>query len=275
MKKILVRAGQIFGMMLVATSASAYRAPFFAEIDTVTGLDSTQSSLANVIYMNLTFKVNDTWTIIPDFRNDIIYKTAGVSETKFVHQYVRVLAAQKTGVAFGAFKLSLDYRYKLPTDTAQQVQGSYGSFLFRPHLDGDMGNFSLHLYNYFAFNLQRNGEALNQPRFGAQPPSVANPIFTDVVEIIPVYKFGSSGLSISDDFSLVFARSASVESNKDANKWDYALEHELEVDFQRADFLANTSLGLSLDQKMDINPGVKKEFTKANSTVNFKVAREF
>jgi len=267
--------GQILGVVVVASSASAYRVPFFAEVDTGMNMDSDARTITNTIYMNWTFKINDNWSVVPEFRNDVTYKKAGVKDTKLDHTYTRVLVTQRNIGEFAGFKVGIDYRYRLPTDAGAQEQGSYGSLLFRPHLSKEMGNFSIKGLNYFILYLQRDGVNTNIARVGGSTTPTANPVFGEVVELIPSYKFGDSGLSFTGDFVFTGILAANVDANRGASKWTRTYEHEYELDYQHEKYTANTMVGVSFYQSMNLSKGSKHNFTKAASTVNLKIAREF
>ena len=196
-KKLISRAALAAALAAVPAMAQTWS----HLIDTETGRDYGSNGMVTNTYYGLTHKFVDGNTFTTELLNDLEYRAARKDKIKFKHGALRFVYSINDIATFAEdHKFSLGFRYRAPTSTTEQLQGSFGQLLIRPTLKGKLGAVEYMLRESVGPFLQRQRATRNQ-KIGPAGSATANPLWTAYTELGFGIPLGIEGLAFNTLFT--------------------------------------------------------------------------
>lgn len=272
MKKFLKATLQVAAFAVAASSSSsfAYRVPFYAEINPKFQLDGEKQFLE--LYTNWTFKLNDRYSIVPEIKNDLILNDSQ-NGARLDHSYFRILLVSSNVATVMGWNMGVDYRWNVPTSDKFQAQGSFGALGIRPNFTKVYGKLTLFVRDMVQVFLSKETSPLYVQRRAPNGALKPNPIISNSLEFFPKYQITES---------LVFAPQWGLNTTFNngllggAHTWSNEFTQEYEIDYIHPVYTLGTSVGMSLENTVDMSPGADHTaFARNTTNLNFKINRAF
>lgn len=227
----------MFGVMALFLAGASARAEDAAWGDTTLVLEPYLANQGNDFSTNIVvtsaFKVDKSWSIVPDLGTSMGFTSDGKSATSFSLIYFRTVFTGPTLAEFGPDrKFGIDYRFTFPMDRANQQAGNVGTIKIRPRLMWKFNDkFSIFSRTGLIFPLQRNNYQIFKPTMGAPStaPAKGNVLFAWDLEVFPGYQITENfgiGLALLPAVKVVGAAQGSSGTSVKAN-----IVHEYSVQF--------------------------------------------
>jgi hypothetical protein len=185
--------------LLTATAANAQLA-YYVELGNSFSPRKVGNDIGTGIYASGTYKFSDTLKGSVEYSQDLTYMAKGESSLDQSHGYIRV-PVTRSGLNWlgGDWKTSFTTRWTVPTNSAAQQAGGWGSILLRPAFSLEGKIWSVLLRPQVGFGLI-DGAYQKYVVPGETP--AGNTLVSWAFEFIPAYK-------ISDKMSLTLSSSVS------------------------------------------------------------------
>lgn len=266
--------GWVLGAAM-AVAAMPARAGVFAELDTYMSLD--KNSIEQNLYVSYSIKVNERYTIIPETNNAISYRSEGKNATTVTHGYNRISIVNKDIIGpVGDWKTDLNTRYILPTDKAQQEQGTFGIISFLATFKRSWANLDVLLRPMVNVNLQRNGYALRTtPKMLPSGKPEGNPISLIALDPVVVYKF-TDKLSLGVEWLVgeyIYLLDGVTGSDGNPTRTTHRFSQTYKLSY---DVIDGTTVGIYLDHDNRWGKaGEKFQFLSKAATLGLSLEHQF
>jgi hypothetical protein len=188
------------GLGLLATAAANAQIAYYVEASNSFSPREAGNGLGTGIYASGTYKFSDTLKGAVEYSQDLTYMDAGESALGQSHGFIRV-PVTRSGLNWigGDWKTSFTTRWTIPTNSAAQQAGGWGSILLRPAFSLEGKIWSVLVRPQVSFGLiDRAYQKYVLPGDAVKGNTLASWAF----EFIPAYK-------VSDKMSLTLSSSVS------------------------------------------------------------------
>ncbi len=188
------------GLGLLATAAANAQIAYYVEASNSFSPREAGNGLGTGIYASGTYKFSDTLKGAVEYSQDLTYMDAGESALGQSHGFIRV-PVTRSGLNWigGDWKTSFTTRWTIPTNSAAQQAGGWGSILLRPAFSLEGKIWSVLVRPQVSFGL--TDRAYQKFVLPGKTPA-GNTLASWAFEFIPAYK-------VSDKMSLTLSSSVS------------------------------------------------------------------
>lgn len=214
------------GVLSVAllTGAAVSAAEIKTTIDTNTAYTFDGTQAYTLFWLNPVVKLNDRWSISPEFATQVFYKQTDPTTISSPSQslfYLRFAFVDGKFAKLGDWKISMAYRYSFPFDPASQDSGSMGTVRAMPTISRDFGWVNVQVFDGVYLFLQHKENGLSGK--GAK-------LFGNVFGGEVNFKFPVKGLSL-DVLVDTYNFFVGVGKGTDNHAHSYQLEQQVELDY--------------------------------------------